>query len=281
MSKRGEGDSRTSGQLREHYLVEKELALRLRNSTCAQRRGLYSALYDELFRRVPHHPMLMRKEDPEATRCAVMSQFRLIERFLRPDTCFLEIGPGDCSLSFAVAEEVRQTYAVDVSEVISSTAIRPANFELILSDGTSIPVPQGTATVAFSNQLMEHLHPDDALEQLRNIYKALSRGGVYVCITPNALSGPYDISRHFDRVATGFHLKEYTNADLYNLFVRVGFSKVRAMFSLRGRSVLLPVWVCRIVERIVRWMPRPFSRELAGRLPLRLFLGIQMVGFKA
>src|SRR5262245_57396659 len=159
MSKRGDGDSRTSAQLREHYLVEKELSLRLRDSTRAQRRALYSALYDELFQRVPHHPMLQLKKDPEATRRAVMSQFRLIGRFLRPDTCFLEIGPGDCSLSFAVAPRVRRVYAVDVSEVISSAAIRPANCEVILSDGINISVPQGTATVAFSSQLMEHLHP--------------------------------------------------------------------------------------------------------------------------
>jgi len=225
--------------------------------------------------------MLQRKENPEATGRAVMSQLRLIERFLRPDTCFLEIGPGDCKLSVAVSQVVRQVYAVDVSEVISSAAMRPANFELILSDGTSIPVPHGTANVAFSNQLMEHLHPDDALEHLRNIYKALGRGGLYVCITPNALSGPHDISRHFDRVATGFHLKEYTNAELYELFVRVGFSKVRAMLAVRGRSVLVPVAICRIAEWFIRRIPHPCRLRLAGRLPLRLLLGIQMVGYKA
>ncbi len=274
-------DMRTADQLREHYEIERELASRLRECAPQERLRLYASTYDELFRRVAHHPMLVRREDPEATRRAMMSQLRLIRRFLRRDTYFLEIGPGDCSLSLAVAREVRQVYAVDVTELISSSATRPTNFELILSDGVSIPVPQGTVTVAFSNQLMEHLHPDDALEQLRNVYKALSHGGVYVCITPNALSGPHDISRDFDRVATGFHLKEYTNAELYTLFVRVGFSKVRAMFSVRGRSVLLPVWVCRIAEWFVHRLPRLSSRELAGRLPLRLFLGIQMVGYKA
>ena len=273
--------TRTADQVREHYEIERELASRLRQCAPQERRRLYASTYDELFRRVAHHPMLLRKVDPEATRRAVMAQFRLIRRFLRPGTYFLEIGPGDCSLSFAVAREVRQVYAVDVSELITSSATRPTNFELILSDGTSIPVPQGTVTVAFSNQLMEHLHPDDALEQLRNVYKALSHGGVYVCITPNALSGPHDISRNFDRLATGFHLKEYTNAELHDLFVRVGFSKVRAMLSVRGRSVLLPVWVCRIAEWLVQWLPFPLSRELAGRLPLRLILGIRMVGYKA
>ena len=63
---------------------------------------------------------------------------------------------------------------------------------------------------------MEHLHPDDALEQLQNIYSALVPGGIYLCITPNRLSGPQDVSRDFDMVATGFHLKEYTISELSN-----------------------------------------------------------------
>ena len=39
---------------------------------------------------------------------------------------------------------------------------------------------------------------------LANLYRALKPGAVYVCITPNRLSGPHDISLYFDSVATGF-----------------------------------------------------------------------------
>ena len=281
MSTTGNGRGSLPLPLREHYLVEKELAVRLRTSPRDERRALYSTIYDELFRRVPHHPMLRRKSDPVTTRRLVLSQLRLLRRFLRPDTCFLEIGPGDCSLSFAVAQVVRQVYAVDVSAVISAAAGRPANVQLILSDGTSVPVPQGSVTVAFSNQLLEHLHPDDALEQVRNIYHALARGGVYIGITPNALSGPHDVSKFFDRVPTGFHLKEYTNAELYDLFVDAGFAKVRAMLSVKGHSLLMPVVVCRVAEWLIRRLPFPWSRHVAARLPARLILGIQMVAYKA
>ena len=71
---------------------------------------------------------------------------------------------------------------------------------------------------------MEHLHPDDAVDQLKNIYNALVNGGKYICITPNRLTGPHDISKYFDNVATGFHLKEYTVTELSGLFREVGFS---------------------------------------------------------
>ena len=48
----------TAYPLREHYLIERELADRLRSAPRSERGALYSELYDELFRRVPYHPML-------------------------------------------------------------------------------------------------------------------------------------------------------------------------------------------------------------------------------
>ena len=105
---------------------------------------------------------------------------------------------------------MRQVYALDVSAEITSRVSLPSNFKLILSDGTSVPLPPESVDVAYSNQLMEHLHPDDALEQLQGIWRALRPGGVYICLTPNRVNGPHDISQYFDSVATGFHLKEYT-----------------------------------------------------------------------
>ena len=74
---------------------------------------------------------------------------------------------------------------------------------------------------------MEHLHPEDAFEQLRNIIRALAPGGRYVCITPNRLNGPHDVSSHLDREATGFHIKVYTVTELARLFRAAGFAKAR------------------------------------------------------
>jgi SAM-dependent methyltransferase len=280
MARTRKGETRTAEQLREQYEIERDLALRLRQGAPEERLRLYAATYNELFRRVAHHPLLLRKKDPEARRCDILSQYRRIRRFLCPDTHFLEIGPGDCGLSLVVAQEAFQVYAVDVTEEIKSSAAPPGNFKFILSDGISIPVAPETVTVAFSHQLLEHLHPDDALVHLRNVYRALSHGGVYVCLTPNALSGPHDISLHFDQVATGLHLKEYTNAELSSLFASVGFTKVRGMVSMKGHSLLVPVRVPLIMEWFVQRLPRRLGRELGARLPFRMLLGVQLVGYK-
>jgi SAM-dependent methyltransferase len=265
--------------LRQHYEVEKELADRLRHATREQRRSLYGLVYDELYQRVPQHPQLTRKASPELSRAGLVPQLRLLRRYLRPETVVLEIGPGDCALSFALAEQVRQVYGLDVSETITQRVSLPSNFKLILSDGTSVPLPPDSVDVAYSNQLMEHLHPDDALEQLEGIWRALRPGGVYVCVTPNRLSGPHDISAHFDSVATGFHLKEYTVAELSRLFRRVGFRKVQTLLGRQGVCIPAPVAPVVAGEAILGLLP-PRPRRALGRTVGRAFLGIRLLGTK-
>jgi len=273
-------EKRTLGQLLEHYVIEKELADRLRNASKEQRKGLYTSLYDELYRRVPLHPQLTQKGDAESQIEAVSRQMKLLERYLQPESTFLEVGAGDCSLSREVSKYVRKVYAVDVSREITKGEAFPQNFELIISDGSSIPVPRGSVTLAYSSRLMEHLHPDDAVDQLKSIYLALTEGGKYICITPNLLSGPYDISRYFDDVATGFHLKEYTFTELSELFRKVGFSGIGAYAGGRGTYIPVPSSMILSCERALGRLPFSIRRAIASSLPFRALLGITIVGTK-
>lgn len=273
-------DPRTPEQIREHYEIEKALAARLRSAPKAARSALYSELYDELFRRVPLHPLLRRKEDPGEVALRTRWKLDLIARFLEPDTVFLEIGPGDCSLAFAVAARVRKVWAVDVSAEITRSVAAPPNFELVISDGCSIPVPPGSVTVAASHQLMEHLHPDDAEAQLESIVAALAPGGVYLCTTPNRLSGPHDVSRFYDEVATGFHLREYTLHELRRSFLAAGFSRVHAYAGGRGVHLRSPVGALLAFERMVESLPRGLARRLARSLPGQALLGVTIAGIR-
>lgn len=271
---------RTADQIREHYEIEKRLADRLRNSTRAERRTLYATVYDELFRSVPHHSQLTRKSSPEESTRKAISELKRFQSFLSREATFLEVGPGDCALSFEAAKHVKTVYAIDVSEEITRSSSCPQNFKLILSDGTSIPVPENSVDVAYSNQLMEHLHSDDALEQLHNIFNALKRGGVYICITPNRISGPHDISKYFDTVATGFHLKEYSVSELDNLFKKTGFSKVRVFLSIKKFRIFLPLFLIKLIERVLD-MLRPETRKtISSSKLISKVLGINMIGIK-
>lgn len=273
-------EKRTLEQIREHYVIEEELASRLRNARKEERAHLYAALYDELYRRVPLHPQLTQKADAASQAAAVARQMRLLRRHLNPSSVFIEIGAGDCSLSREVSRHVRKVCAIDVSEEITKGAVFPENLELIISDGSSIPVPPGSATLAYSCRLMEHLHPDDATDQLKNIFAALAPGGRYFCITPNRLSGPYDVSRYFDDVATGFHLKEYAFTELVGLFREVGFKKIEAYSGGRGVYVRMSPSVIILCERMLLKLPFSLRRAIAGFFPFRALLGITIVGTK-
>ncbi|MDP9179471.1 MAG: class I SAM-dependent methyltransferase, partial [Gemmatimonadota bacterium] len=151
-------------------------------------------MYDELFRLVPEHPQLVRKRSPKQARNVIAAQIRFLEPYLRSSSTFLELGAGDCALSREVSKRVKQVFALDVSRTITAAIDPPDNMTVIICDGCTIPLPPETVDVAYSNQLLEHLHPDDAVEQLRSVRSVLKPGGTYLCVTPNRLSGPHDIS---------------------------------------------------------------------------------------
>jgi SAM-dependent methyltransferase len=273
-------DGRTTEQIIEHYALEKELAAQLLNSHKEERKHLYTALYNQLFQTITHHPQISRKMDVSASQVEVQRKMSLVKYYLHPDTVFLEVGPGDCQLSFQVAQQVQKVFAVDVSEEITRHNKVPENFELIISDGCDIPVQENSVSVAYSNQLMEHLHPEDAYEQLQGLFRCLKTGGVYICITPNRLAGPHDISKYFDSVSTGFHLREYTNQELYSLFEKIGFSKIVTYGGGKGIYFKCPRALTLCCEAILSRIPLALRYRLGNWLPIRAVLGVILVAQK-
>jgi SAM-dependent methyltransferase len=261
-----------------HYRVEKELAGRLRDAPKAQRLRMYGEVYDELFRRVPTHPQLDRKRSAEEQRAAIEDRLSLLRRFVDRDTVFLEIGAGDACLTREVARTAKRSYALDVSNEILG-GIDDPRVTAVLSDGCTIPVPDGSVTLAYSYQVMEHIHPDDALEQLQNIYRALAPGGSYVCVTPSRVNGPHDVSKFFDREARGFHLKEYTLRELSQLFRDVGFRYTEAYVSIARRYFHVPTWPALAVEGFFSLLPYRLRRWLGTRRVINklLFISIRAV----
>jgi SAM-dependent methyltransferase len=179
----------------------------------------------------------------------------------------MEVGPGDCALALAVAARVKTVYAVDVTDALLGEQETPHNFHFVHSNGVSVPVPRESIDLAYSSQVMEHLHPEDVGDHLCGIRDALAPGGRLICITPNRISGPWDVSRHFDESPRGLHLREYTISELADLLRSVGF-EVRLFASYKGYRFLSAV-----PERFVRMfeaslVPRPthVRRRLASPL---------------
>ena len=265
------GDDRSLDRIQAHYDLEVRLAQRLREAPKHDRRILYTQVYDELFRNIPDHPMRTRTD--AVRRASIANTVKILKRFLRADMTFLEVGAGDCRLSLAVSGLVRNVVAVDVTAELVDISTFPQNFALYVSDGTSIPVPASSVDFVFSNALMEHVHPDDAIEQLHNIAAALKPGGLYYCITPNRITGPHDVSAYFDEEPRGFHLKEYSFSDLNSLFKSAGFKSVSFVVAGRGHYVgRLPHSLAILAENVAANLPRTFRMTNLG---VRVMLAIR------
>jgi SAM-dependent methyltransferase len=273
-------ESRTPERLRAHYNVERELADRVREApTWDERKTVLATMYDDLFARVPDHPRLASKgSSTQARGDHVRWNLAQLKPYLRRDATVLEIGAGDCALARELAQRSRFVYAVDISN--QAQGALPGNLKLVISDGRTIDVPEGSVDLAFSDQLMEHLHPDDAAEQLRNIHRALKPGGVYMCVTPNRVYGPSDISAFFDDEPRGFHLKEYTLPEIREAFARAGFRRSHVYIGARGCFLRCPAWFVAGVERFVSSLPARLRRRVADTRLVRGLTGLRVAAIK-
>jgi SAM-dependent methyltransferase len=272
---------RDPAALRRHYEVERELADRLRAAPAYERKTLYRDVYAELFRRVPDHPQLTSKREPDEAAARGREPLRWLGPFLRPGSAFVDVGCGDAALARAAAARVGRAYGIDVADLVPADAHPPGNFELRLTDGTDLPLPDGSADVVFSNMLIEHFHPDDARAHLREVHRVLAPGGVYVCRTPHAYAGPQDVSQFFDTVATGFHLKEYTYQELRSAFREAGFARTGVLAAARGVRLPVPGPAFRLAEWGLGALPARLRKWACARRGLRQVIGcLTVVGRK-
>lgn len=265
--------SRTPDQLRRHFDVERELADRYRAANREERLAMASALYEELFRRVPRHSRVTRREEEERNIRAVEARLRLISPFLAPDTVFLEFAPGDCALAQAVARRTAKAYGVDISDQRGEHAENPANFELLLYDGFHLDFPAESVDLVFSYQMLEHLHPEDMDHHFATVFQMLKPGGRYVFSTPHRFSGPHDISRHFSDVPLGFHLKEWTYRELAAVACQTGFSAWHTYRFGKPRPSRRWNALTLAVENLFALLPRKLQRRASSRL----FEGVTML----
>lgn len=261
---------RTLDQLWNHYQVEKRLGDQIRTSRRDERATLFAQLYDELFRQVPDHPRLHRRESEEECRRCVDARLGILDGLLRSETVFMEIAPGDCRLACAVAEKVKTVFAVDISDQRAQGLSCPPNFQMKVFDGFTLDLPAASVDVAFSYQFLEHLHPDDVAPHMDLVARALKPGGVYVLDTPHSYSGPHDISRYFSYTPQGFHMHEWTYRELCELGRQHGFDSMSVFrFGRRWDTPLASV-MTQGVEAFVGLLPT----SLRWRLSQRPFGGV-------
>lgn len=253
------------GDLREQFAVERELAARLLAATREERRDLYTEVYDELFRRLPHQPQLAQRGDRAAQAELVGLQAALLGGLLEGTRTFVEVGSGDCALALHLAARLERVVVVEASREIVAGLELPPNFALSLARGASCGLPDASADLAFSCHFLEHLHPQDAVEHAAEMRRILRPGGRYVAVTPNRIYGPHDVSRYFADEAQGLHLHEYTHGELARLLHRAGFVKVERLRGIGRTPEHRPVLPAALAEAAVEKLPAALRRRLLER----------------
>lgn len=258
------------------YHVERSLRHQLEAATPGVRRTLYRQLYDERLALLPDHPLLVRAHDPSARAAAAEQQIRLLRRLAGPRSVVVEIGPGDCEVSVGIAPAVSSVIALDVSRGLVMRLDLPRNVRFAMYDGVELPLPPESVDLVYSNQVLEHLHPDDAPIQLAAAYRSLRPGGACLHITPNRLSGPWDVSRGFTESAQGLHLREYTLTELAGLLEAAGF-RAAGLVTVRGRVLTrrAPLGAVRLVEAALARLPVRPRRRLAIALAAVKVVGVK------
>lgn len=269
-----EGITRSPESVAAQYEYERAAAQRLMNASREERRRLYAEVYNELFERFPDHPELQCPS--EILQQRVRQQAERITPLCNSETVLLEIGAGDCHFARAIAPFVKRVYALEVTPLKLHAEELPANLEFKLFDGFDFPIDDESIDLAYSNQVLEHLHPEDALYHLKEVYRVLRSPGRYVCITPYRFIGPHDTSKFFTEVASGLHLKEYTYRELFQAMRQVGFKKASV---LAHRPT--PLWLVLTVELLLKTLPSQRRRRFIQRLRYPNLRGsIAMIGYK-
>jgi SAM-dependent methyltransferase len=255
--------------LRERYEFEKLLASHIRAARPCERGAVTTRAYTEYFRRFP------RAGTPGAAGMGITpGKLALLRRLLSGRPSILEIGCGYGETLEALAPGRTRAVGLDTAEsVIQDAETGPVRFEV--GSGVEFDFGHMPFDAAYSVDLVEHLHPDDLTAHLASVYRSLRPGGRYVVMTPHRWTGPHDISRFFNRVATGFHLHEYTYGELRRASWAIGFRHIV--------SPVLPMRLASAAPGLVRAavapavFKLPLEQALAA-LPNRAF---RTLAFKA
>lgn len=278
-------DGRPLDRLIFHYETEKRLARRLLESSRDERSTLYGEVYDEYSRLCPDRKTLQMAKDPRHAIARANKEIGTIQPYLTKDMTFLEIGAGAGYLTKVVSEHVERCIAIDVSAEAAKNTAFGENVEFRITDGFHLPLEDNSIDFAYSNQMIEHLHPDDAKDQLREVFRVLKPNGRFLCISPNGLTGPHDISKFFDDMATGLHLKEYTLGEFGELLSQAGYRRVhRALIGRSSHIGTFPMRPFVLHEQVVRFLRVPgwrlWNRIVCRNLLTRAVLQVSVIATK-
>ena len=205
------------------FQLERILRKRILLSSKEDRAAIVEQAYSELFERFPDHSVFLATRE-EAKRKGRLGSGLIIPLSKRGSNV-LEVGCGRGDVLMALAERGRVCTGIEISRHMLQLCDKLA-VKVVQGDADSLCFPSGSFDVVFSQEVLEHLHPEDVPIHFAEAFRVLRPNGILAVETPNRRTGPQDISRSFTRVAEGLHLKEWTIRELIQQFQKAGFVKI-------------------------------------------------------
>lgn len=255
----------THDHLRRHLAVEMEVTRELLASSEAERAEVFAHGYARIYREL----WWFNATDDQARGAVDISGW--VAMIGPPPRRVLEVGAGQGALARALARAGYDVVANDISAERGGRRDGRDGVEWHDTDGvdlTRFEQPESYDAV-ISDQVVEHLHPDDVPRHLRSARRLLRHDGRYVFRTPHGPSGPYDSSLAFGLpVALGTHLREYSFASRVASLRAAGYQRVLAERPRRGgpkASEAYAHYLCAAEQQLLR-LPPPVRRPVVKTL---------------
>lgn len=212
-------------QLRQHLIVELEVTQELLNSAPEERRATFEQGYERIYRELWWFNVADDVADPDQV--DITGWIAMIG----PPCRVYEVGSGQGTLARALARAGYEVVATDISSERGGQREPEERLTWGETDGVHLDefADRGGFDAVISDQMVEHLHPDDFLPHLSSARLLLKPGGRYAFRTPHGPSGPYDASLPFGFPAPlGTHLREYSFGSRVALLRAAGYTRVLA-----------------------------------------------------
>lgn len=227
-------------------------------------------ILDEISMRTGHAGMLSMGMDARYIRLVI--EILTNQRKKAAGDGIFEVGFGSGLLLRAANDAGFRVAGLEVAPQLLQSArniLPPLTHDgLLLGDFRSVDLSGhlGRYSLVYWNDVFEHIPVDEIADYLGRIRSLLAPGGKLLTITPNWHMRPSDVTclrQPMRSEAIGFHLKEYTLREIYQLLIGAGFSRVQTPTYISRKRIWMPASYDCTAEKMM-------LEPLLERLPFRL-----------
>jgi acetyltransferase-like isoleucine patch superfamily enzyme/SAM-dependent methyltransferase len=144
---------------------------------------------------------------PEEVHRHVMKRAALLQQWIEPHDCLLDLGCGEGLVTAVLAARAGKVVGCDYStEAVQVAGKRHPTIEFVCCNSTNLPFPSDSFTKVALSDVAEHLLPVQLTRTLAEVQRVLAAGGTLLLATPLTGKGR--------RAANYAHIYEYCEAEI-------------------------------------------------------------------